>query len=177
MTAITQSPKGSGYALSDGKAIYLVDNNGRHARKLRINLQEDTGVYLCYNGSGSHLAICAKCTCGEPRVAITQALWCVNPITAKASKLCEWQQTMLAISDTGERQWFYTDLGGWMEENRILLYTESNWGGESLSDNHCVLLLGYYNIAKRGFDGEKTLYSSDERCHGLVWWPGSKARK
>lgn len=169
ISSVAESPNGRGYAFCDGHGVYLVKNGS--VKRLSIKYKFDyegawNGAGFVYDTAGTKLAVLAVGSYGEPHVNSTMSLWSVRPVTGKATKLTEWQDSQLHIAEYPVSS---RDLIGWLADGKsVALQVDFTWG-EDLSnlrrDQHN---LDTYDTAKK--DGqEDTLFSSGEGCLALTW--------
>ncbi len=135
-------PKGAGYSIYDGKAISILDANGKKLRDVGVSLRKAFIVEMAYDVSGEKLAILVRYTVGEGLVdqfegpEVTRLYW-AEVKTGKFEKLAELCQTRVD-GDGNARTTSERHLAGWLPGGKsILVSGQISWGGKGPIGEQC----------------------------------------
>ena len=166
---IAQSPDGTTFAIFDDKGYYLTNSKGKNIKTLRIPRQEECfSVNLCFNRSGSHLAISTYYCFGEPHINETDQLWSVDVKKASVKRIVEWNECLQGSGTAVNRS-----VIGWLPDDKSIAVEGSICYGEEMPAemrNNWSILWRYNMLTPTG-KGQK-LFDSDKGCLGIGYCPG-----
>jgi hypothetical protein len=172
-------PKGTGYAIYDGKAVSILDSDGKKLRDIGVPLRKAFIVEMACDASGEKLAVLVRYTGGdEPGDEMfgpegTRLCW-AEAGTGKFEKLGEWCQTPADINEDARTK-TERHIVGWLQGAKsILLSGQISWGGKGPIGERCDRFALWKCDIGSDSGTEKMLFDSGSGCPAMCWWAGAK---
>jgi len=115
----------------DGKTIRLTDVQGRHPRKLALQLSWDfanamiTDIFFSFRSDDKRLAVLVTLVGGEPMGATSERLWTADVATGRVRHLTDWGYRIQGRGpQVGDRQ-----IRGWSADGKSVIVSGTVYNG------------------------------------------------
>lgn len=136
LTAVI-SPNGKSIAVHDDTGIFLTNQEGGSARKVRVTLlenlaNEQVAVFFAFRPDSRRVAILTRLSYGEPMGAFIERLWTADVATGCSRRLSEWSDRFQGSGPiVAER-----NVEGWTPDGRSIVVSGVIYEGDMPAEMH-----------------------------------------